>query len=126
MAVQDSQWSWGDSYRLVASEKWKSKSAAMGRDVTQALLDYARPKPGMRVLDLASGTGEPGISLAARVGPEGHVTLLDLSPDLLRIADERAQQRGLKNLSLKQADANCLLFPPKNIAPKREVTKSKL
>ena len=39
---------WGDSYRLVASEKWKQKSAAMGRDVTQALVEYADPKPGMR------------------------------------------------------------------------------
>src|ERR1700724_879714 len=48
---------WGNSYRLIASEKWKAKSAAMGRDVTAALVEYARPKPGMKILDLASGTG---------------------------------------------------------------------
>jgi len=60
--------SWGTSYRLVASEKWKAKSAAMGRAVTAALVDYARPKSGMRVLDLASGTGEPAISIAMLVG----------------------------------------------------------
>src|SRR5690349_11314583 len=71
MITQPSQPQWGDSYRLVASEKWKVKSAAMGRNVTQALVDYARPRPGMNVLDLASGTGEPAISLAARVGPKG-------------------------------------------------------
>jgi len=82
----------------------------MGRDVTEALVEYARPQPGWNVLDLASGTGEPGISLAKRVGPEGHVTALDLSADLLEIANERARQRGLTNFTTRQADAHDLPF----------------
>jgi len=102
---------WSSSYRLIASEKWKAKSAAMGRDVTEALVGFARPTTGMKVLDLASGTGEPAISLAVRVGPEGHVTALDLSSELLQIATERAQQRGLTNFSTQQADAQELEFP---------------
>jgi SAM-dependent methyltransferase len=102
---------WGNSYRLIASEKWKAKSAAMGRDVTEALVEYTRPKPGMKVLDLASGTGEPAISLASRVRPAGHVTALDLSSELLQIAAERAQQRKLTNFSIRQADAHELPFP---------------
>ncbi|HZR55430.1 MAG TPA: class I SAM-dependent methyltransferase [Terriglobales bacterium] len=102
---------WGASYRLIASEKWKSKSAAMGRDVTQALIEYARLTVGMKVLDLASGTGEPAISLASRVGPEGDVTALDLSGDLLAIAEQRAQQRRLTNFRTCKADAHDLSFP---------------
>ena len=102
---------WGASYRLIAAEKWKAKSAAMGRGVTEVLVEYARPKPGMQVLDLACGTGEPGISLASRVGPEGRVTALDLSADLLEIADGRARQRGLTNFSTCQSDAHNLPFP---------------
>lgn len=102
---------WGNSYRLIASEKWKAKSAAMGRDVTEALVEYAQPRPGMKVLDLASGTGEPAISLASRVRPEGHVTALDLSSELLQIAAERAQQRKLTNFSIQEADAHELPFP---------------
>jgi len=82
----------------------------MGRDATEALVVYARPKAGMRVLDLASGTGEPAITLASRVGPEGHVTALDLSPELLEIAAERARQRGITNLSTQKADAHHLPF----------------
>src|SRR5579863_7846926 len=101
---------WGNAYRLIASEKWKAKSAAMGRDVTEALVEYARPKTGMNVLDLASGTGEPAISLAARVGSEGHVTALDLSSELLQIAAERARERGFTNFSTQQADAQELPF----------------
>jgi SAM-dependent methyltransferase len=107
----DSDTQWGASYRLIASEKWKAKSAAMGRDVTAALVEYSRPQPGMNVLDLASGTGEPAISLASRVAPTGHVTALDLSPELLEIAAQRARQRELTNFTTTQADAHHLPFP---------------
>jgi SAM-dependent methyltransferase len=101
---------WGSQYRLIATEKWKAKSAAMGKGVTEALVEYAQPRPGMRVLDLASGTGEPAISLAMRVGAQGQITALDLSADLLEIAKGRAQERGLRNFSTQQADAHALPF----------------
>ena len=102
--------SWGSQYRLIASEKWKAKSAAMGQPVTDALVDYARPSPGMQVLDLASGTGEPAISLAVRVGSQGHITALDLSAELLEIAEKRARARGLDNFTVRQSDAHSLPF----------------
>jgi SAM-dependent methyltransferase len=110
-ALQNSSPDWGSSYRLIAAEKWKAKSAAMGRDVTDALVAYSRPLPGMNALDLASGTGEPAISLASRVLPGGHVTALDLSRELLDIAAERARERGLTNVSTHCADAHNLSFP---------------
>ena len=86
------------------------KSAAMGRDVTQALVNYAQPRPGMNILDLASGTGEPAISLACLVGTEGRVTALDISSELLEIADQRARERGLTNFSTHRGDAHELPF----------------
>ena len=101
---------WGNHYRLVASEKWKAKSAAMGRPVTETLADYAQPRAGMKVLDLASGTGEPAITLATQVGPDGHVIALDLSQDLLEIAEGRARARGLTNFTTRRADAHSLPF----------------
>jgi SAM-dependent methyltransferase len=107
----DSKPQWGASYRLIAAEKWKTKSAAMGRAVTDALVEYAGPQPGMTVLDLASGTGEPAISLASRVGPSGHVTAFDLSGELLEIAEGRARQRSLANFRTCQGDAHSLPFP---------------
>src|SRR5579872_5537403 len=110
----DSKSDWGNQFRLVASEKWKAKSAAMGQPATEALVDYAQPAPGMRVLDLASGTGEPAITLASRVGKHGHVTALDLSADLLEIAAERARTRGLTNFTTQQADAHSLPFPDRH------------
>jgi len=101
---------WGSAYRLIAAEKWRAKSAVLGSAVTAALVEYTLPQPGMKVLDLACGTGEPGISLAQRVGPEGRVTAVDLSSDLLELASQRAKSKGLANFSTQQADAHKLPF----------------
>lgn len=101
---------WSSSYRLVAAEKWKAKSAALGNAVTEALVGYSRPLPDMLVLDLASGTGEPAISLAQRVGPRGSVTAVDQSSELLAIAAERARNKKLSNFTTRQADAHHLPF----------------
>jgi SAM-dependent methyltransferase len=100
---------WGSSFRLVAAEKWKAKSAVLGSAVTEALVEYSCPTPGMRVLDLASGTGEPGISLAQRV-PQGSVTAVDQSSELLDIAAKRARSKDLLNFITRQADAHELPF----------------
>jgi ubiquinone/menaquinone biosynthesis C-methylase UbiE len=93
----------------VAAEKWKAKSAALGKAVTEALIEYSRPSPDMRVLDLASGTGEPGISLAQRVR-QGSVTAVDQSSELLDIAAKRARDKNLLNFTTQQADAHQLPF----------------
>jgi ubiquinone/menaquinone biosynthesis C-methylase UbiE len=83
----------------------------MGKSVTDALVEYACPTGGMKVLDLASGTGEPAITLTSRVGEQGHVTAFDLSASLLEIAAQRAQARGLTNFTTQQGDAHSLPFP---------------
>ena len=95
----------------MAHEKWKTQSAIMGSGVTDALVEYAAPRAGMQVLDLACGTGEPGISLAQRVLPGGSVTAVDLSADSLEVAAQRARSKNLPNFSIHQADAKKLPFP---------------
>lgn len=85
----------------------------MGRAVTEALVEYSCPLPGMKVLDLASGTGEPAITIAECVGPTGSVTAVDQSAELLRIAEERAKNKELDNVSIRRADAHSLPFADK-------------
>ena len=102
---------WSSSYRLIAAEKWKAKSATLGGAVTDAFVEYSRPSLGMSVIDLAAGTGEPGISLAERVGANGAVTAVDQSADLLEIAADRARSKKLENFTVHQADAHHLPFP---------------
>jgi SAM-dependent methyltransferase len=98
----------------MAHEKWKAQSAVMGSGVTQALVEYAAPRAGMQVLDLASGAGEPGISLAQRILPGGSVTAVDLSAESLEVAAQRARDRNLSNFSTHQADAQQLPFPDRS------------
>jgi ubiquinone/menaquinone biosynthesis C-methylase UbiE len=102
---------WNSFGRANASQKWRRQSAVMGNDMTQAIVAAARVKPGMRVLDIACGTGEPAISLAALLAGEGEVVGVDISPAPLKIAEERAALRGLSNATFQQADAHELPFP---------------
>jgi ubiquinone/menaquinone biosynthesis C-methylase UbiE len=101
---------WGASYRTIAAEKWRRQSARMGSAATEALVRLAAPRPGMRVLDVASGTGEPAISLASASFPDGQVTGVDLNRSLLELASGRARKRGLPGISFAQADAHELPF----------------
>ncbi|MGA3088626.1 MAG: methyltransferase domain-containing protein [Terriglobales bacterium] len=101
---------WSSAYRLVAAEKWRAKSAVLGQAVTEAFVDYSRPRAGMHVLDLASGTGEPAISLARRVCPQGSVAAVDQSAELLEIAAGRARNKKLSNFTTHCADAHHLPF----------------
>lgn len=101
---------WNSFGRANASQKWRRQSAAMGSDMTRAIVEAAQVQPGMRVLDVACGTGEPSISLAALLADTGEVIGVDLSPAPLKIAEERAAQRGLANARFEQADAHHLPF----------------
>lgn len=101
---------WATHARMNAAKRWERPSAEMGRGATDAIVEFARPRPGMRVLDVASGTGAPALQLARRVLPTGHVTATDLSPEPLKIAAERAQERALANIEFKIADAHQLPF----------------
>lgn len=102
---------WNSFGRANASQKWRRQSAAMGNDMTQAIVEAARVQPGMRALDIACGTGEPAISLAALLAGDGEVVGVDISPAPLKIAEERASQRRLPNVTFQQADAHVLPFP---------------
>jgi ubiquinone/menaquinone biosynthesis C-methylase UbiE len=65
----------------------------------------------MQVLDIACGTGEPAITIAIMLAGSGTVVGVDLSPAPLKIAEKRAELRGLTNATFQQADAHDLPFP---------------
>jgi len=67
--------------------------------------------PGSRGLDAGCGAGSPGLLLAEAVGPGGHVTGLDLLPELLAHAGNSADQASLSaRVSFLAGDANRLPF----------------
>jgi ubiquinone/menaquinone biosynthesis C-methylase UbiE len=93
-----------------AATRWERPSAEMGRGATDAIVALAQPRPGMRALDVAGGTGAPALQIARAIGPSGRVTATDLSPEPLKIAAERARDRGLTNISFEVADVHNLPF----------------
>ncbi len=73
---------WTGEQTVAAWRKWHAQIAVFSRGGTEAILEAAQLRPGMRVLDLASGVGDPALSLAAAVGPSGRVTATDLGPGM--------------------------------------------
>jgi SAM-dependent methyltransferase len=91
-------------------KKWYSQLAFQSRQATELVVKGAELSPGMHVLDLASGSGEPALSVAVAVGPEGRVTATDLLREMLAIAEENASARRLHNIEFRPADAERLPF----------------
>lgn len=60
--------------------------------------------PGMRVLDLGSGTGAVAFLVAELVGPTGSVLGVDAADTMVQIATDRAAGRGLDQVSFRRAD----------------------
>jgi ubiquinone/menaquinone biosynthesis C-methylase UbiE len=110
-AVMGDESNWNSFARVNASVRYRRQSAAMGTPMTEAIVAEAAVLPGMSVLDLASGTGEPAITIAVRLQGTGRVVGTDISPDPLRIARQRAQDRNLHNMEFLEADAHRLPFP---------------
>ena len=76
--------------------------------VAERLLELAGIGEGTRLLDLASGTGEPALTAAKRVGSSGFVLGTDLVDDMLAFAREKAQRDGLSNVEFRCVDAEAL------------------
>ena len=67
--------------------------------------------PGSRGLDAGCGIGLQALLLAETVGPAGHVTGLDLSPELLAYAEDMVKEAGLsERISFREGDVNKLPF----------------
>lgn len=71
-----------------------------------------RDGDGVMHLDVASGTGEPGLTIAAAM-PRGRVVLTDLAGDMLEIAKQAAAARSIDNVDFRICSADDLPFPDK-------------
>ena len=100
---------WEDG--VAAARKWKNEAAVSGRPTNDALISLAQIILGMKVLDLAAGSGHPALDIARVIGPAGHVTATDLSAKLLAVAQEKANEQGLSNISFREVDMENQPFP---------------
>jgi SAM-dependent methyltransferase len=89
---------------------WPKIEEGLG-SVSERLIQLGDVKPGDRVLDVATGIGEPAVTAARRVAPGGHVVATDIAPGMLEIARERAKELGLDNIEFRETDAEELDLP---------------
>src|SRR5918995_4203422 len=62
-----------------------------------------RLAPGEHVLDLGSGAGTDSLVAAQMVGPEGHVTGIDMTPEMLAKARAAADGMGARNVDFVES-----------------------
>jgi ubiquinone/menaquinone biosynthesis C-methylase UbiE len=94
-----------------AALRWRSFETAT-QQVSARLIELADVREGYRILDVATGTGEPGLTAARKAGPHGHIVATDLSREMLAVARARAAESALSNIDFLQLDADALCFPP--------------
>ncbi len=82
-------------------KKWDRLIIQSLHPVSDMLIKNTDIISGYSVLDMATGTGEPALTIAKIVGPRGRVVGVDLSPDMLEVAKERMASQGLKNVTFQ-------------------------
>jgi demethylmenaquinone methyltransferase/2-methoxy-6-polyprenyl-1,4-benzoquinol methylase len=85
-------------------------SAGLHRAWKAFTVRHAALRPGMKVLDIAGGTGDLARAFARRVGPEGQVWLTDINGSMLAIGRDRLLDEGVVQ-PVAQCDAEALPFP---------------
>ena len=91
-------------------DKWDPLFQRNMTALNHRLVADARLRPGMRVLDLGSGTGYPALLAGQSVGPDGQVVGLDLAESMLAVASRKAAEQGLRHVSFRTADVTNLPF----------------
>ncbi len=91
-------------------EKHREIIGQMLAPITPALVEDAGVGVNQTVLDVGTGPGEPALSLARLVGPEGKIFGIDPSAEMIACARNEAVRLGLKNVQFEVATADHLPF----------------
>jgi enediyne biosynthesis protein CalE5 len=80
--------------------------------LSDRLVELAEIKPGNRVLDIATGIGEPALTAARKVRPDGQVIGTDISSEMVAIARDRTKEFGLDATAVfEDIDAETYPYP---------------
>ena len=93
---------------------WRRRWAAFeqgAQPLSDRMMHLAHVAPGQRVLDVATGIGEPAMTAARQVGPSGSVVAIDQAPQMLAMAHERMQAVGIRTVEFVEGDAEAVTLP---------------
>ena len=91
-------------------DKWDNYFSHNMTFINHRLVADARLRPGMRVLDLGSGTGYPALLAGDVVGSQGSVVGIDLAESMLAVATRKAKALGMQHVTFRTGDATALPF----------------
>lgn len=91
-------------------DRWDSYFSRNMTFINHRLVADARLQPGLRVLDLGSGTGYPALLAGDVVGSEGSVVGIDLAESMLAVATRKAKALGMQHVTFRTGDATTLPF----------------
>ena len=93
--------------------KWWNITETAGENLTKRLIELVGIKHGSKVLDVATGIGEPSLTAARLVGKNGHVLAIDISPQMLAVAKKRSKSVGFEDLvEFREGDAETTDLQP--------------
>ena len=90
-------------------QKWDCLMMGFSKPMGNEIVRLLNPKEADVVLDIASGTGEPGLTIATKL-TGGKVVISDLSENMIKISQENAVRRGIKNIETVVCDVCELPF----------------
>lgn len=75
------------------------------------LITLMQPRPTRRLLDVAGGTGDIAFRYRAKAGDDADITVCDINPEMLRVGQDRAADRGyLRGITWVEGNAENLPF----------------
>lgn len=92
-------------------KKWAPTIEAGAQVVNDRLVDMAGLEAGHKALDIATGYGEPLMTVLKRVGLTGHVVATDLSLEMIELARERVTGYGLTHVTFHACNGETLDIP---------------
>jgi SAM-dependent methyltransferase len=95
---------WGE--QAAGWEATRDEMRAATMPVSAWMIDALDPQPGQTLLELAAGAGDTGLLAAELVEPGGTLISSDFSPEMLQVAQRRAEELGVRNVRFKQIDAD--------------------
>ncbi len=97
-----------------AWKKWDAITMDFLSVMGSEMISYIKPAGNQLIIDIAGGTGEPGLSIASMLTDGGKVFICDLAEDMLTVAKEKAMAKGITNVETRQCDVSNLPFDDDN------------
>ena len=106
---KESRARWGVQARGWSAQAERMAAATMPASVW--MVDALGLQPGHEVLELAAGTGDVGFLAAEQITPGGTLISSDFVPEMITVAQARAERLGITNVRFRQIDAESIDQP---------------